>query len=201
MKLIALTGLPRSGKDTIASYLNARYGFSPMAFASPLKFAASVMLGMTPAQMEGINYDREQVMPEWGFSVRTFLRYLGTEVARQFDPDFWVKRVSMEIEKMRLAQAQGQLPPQIMNMNLEQLVFTDCRFENEATWVRSQGGMIVEVTRPGIVGSAHVSDAGLKDPEYKIANDGVGATWQSDLHAKVDIMMAMLASAPQLARV
>lgn len=201
MHLIALSGLPRSGKDTVAAYLNARYGHQPMAFAAPLKFAASIMLNMTPAQMEGINYDREAVMPEWGFSVRHFLQYLGTEVARQFDPDFWVKRVAMELSKMRAAQATGQLPPQMMQMNFDRIVFTDCRFENEAVWVRSQGGIVVEITRPGVVANGHVSNKGIANPEYQIANDGVGGSWQAELHQKVDIMMAMYDSGPQVVRI
>ena len=146
MKLIAFTGLPRSGKDTAAGYLIDRHGFQRVQFSEPLKQAAAILLGRPLSQMHGYqDFDRELIMPEWGFSIRYFLQRLGTEVMREnFGADFWVK-----LMRNRLKDAAGDF------------VITDLRFENEAAMVRDLGGTVVQVWRPGVKGSSHVSDAGV----------------------------------------
>lgn len=155
MKLIAFTGLPRSGKDTAAGYLADRYRYQRASFARPLKEAAAILLGCPLSHAEGWQgYDREAVMPEWGFSMRWFLQRLGTECMRdQIAKDFWIKR-------MRASLSRGA-----------DYVITDCRFQNEADLVRELGGVIVEIVRPGSVGSGHISDAGVK-PDIQIWNGG-----------------------------
>ncbi len=152
MRLIALTGLPRSGKDTLAGFLQGHY-FVRLAFADPLKDAAAVLLGLERWKMNGEqNFDREAVLPEWGFSTRDFLQRFGTEVMREnFGQDFWLKHMRGRI-------GHGNY------------VITDCRFENEAALVHELGGIVVEVRRPGCVKSGHISDAGVTADRY-VYND------------------------------
>jgi hypothetical protein len=153
VKIIALTGLPRSGKDTLAGYLWQRHEFHAVAFADPLKDAAAILLNRPRFQMNGEQgFDREAVLPEWGFTTRDFLQRFGTETMRNnFGQDFWLKH-------MRNRLSYGSY------------VITDCRFENEAALVRELGGIVVEVKRPGCVKSAHVSDAGVVADRY-VYND------------------------------
>lgn len=148
MKLIAFTGLPRSGKDSAADWLALRYQYRVMRFSDPLKEAAAILLGRPVWQMRGDGgFDREAILPEWGFSTRYFLQRFGTEAMRDnFGADFWVK-------KMRNVLAGLLFDPRI--------TISDCRFENEAAMVRELGGIVVQVWRPGVAGSAHVSDAGV----------------------------------------
>lgn len=143
MKLIALTGLPRSGKDTIADYLCERHGFLRRRFADPLKEAAAILLGRPLFEMQGERgFDREAILPEWGFTTRDFLQRFGTEAMRNnFGQDFWIRRMQNRLH------------------GLNRVVITDCRFENEAAMVRSMGGIVVGVSRPGTVDSGHISDA------------------------------------------
>lgn len=171
MKLIALTGLPRSGKDTIAEYLGRRYGYARLAFADPLKKAASVLLGRPLSEMEGADgFDREAVLPEWGFTTRWFLQVLGTECLReQVRPDFWVQRMRNTIQNQRVLGVSSRF------------VITDCRFPNEVEMVHSLSGVVVEVTRPGTVASVHRSDWGVT-ADITLANSG-GVL---DLHSAVD---------------
>jgi hypothetical protein len=152
MKLIALTGLPRSGKDTLAGFLRGHY-FVCLAFADPLKDAAAILLGRERWEMNGEgDFDREAVLPEWGFTTRDFLQRFGTEVMRDnFGQDFWLKHMRNRIGKGNI-------------------VITDCRFENEAALVRELGGIVVEIRRPGCVKSGHVSDAGVVPDRY-VYND------------------------------
>lgn len=146
MKLIAFTGLPRSGKDAAAGYLVDVYHYQRAAFATPLKEAAAILLGCPLSRAEGWQgYDREAVMPEWGFSMRWFLQRLGTECLRdQIAKDFWIKRM------------RNSLSPN------GAYVVTDCRFPNEVDLIHELGGTIIEIVRPGLAASAHVSDAGVK---------------------------------------
>jgi hypothetical protein len=157
MNLIAFTGLPRSGKDSAADWL-CMHAYQRMRFADPLKAAAAILLGRTVAECNGDNgFDREAVMPEWGFSVRHFLQVFGTEAMRNnFGFDFWIKHMRRRID------AAG---PDA------RIVITDCRFDNEAQLVSELGGIVVEIRRPGLVPSAHVSDAGVK-PDIVLDNDG-----------------------------
>ena len=160
MKLIALTGLPRCGKDTVAAWLIAHHSWTKLAFAGPLKAAAAILLNRTEDECNGVNFDREAVMPEWGFSMRWFLQVFGTECLRnQVAQDFWIKRMYIEL---------GSWTP------MAKIVITDCRFENEAALVRERGGHVIEIRRPGLVGSGHISDAGVRltEDDYVILNDG-----------------------------
>ena len=100
MNLIALTGLPRSGKDTLAGYLQGHY-FRRLAFADPLKDAAAILLKRERWEMYGEQgFDREAVLPEWGFTTRDFLQRFGTEAMRNnFGQDFWLRHMRNRIGK------------------------------------------------------------------------------------------------------
>lgn len=126
------------------------HGYLRLAFAAPLKEAAAILLDRPIEQMRGdAGFDREAILPDWGFSTRDFLQRFGTEVMREnFGQDFWIKHM-----RNRLAQ---------MTRGHDRFVITDCRFDNEAELVRSLGGIVVEVKRPGFTGGAHASDAGVK---------------------------------------
>lgn len=51
--LIGLTGHKSVGKDTVADYLCARYGFTRLSCAKPLKDALATIFGFTDAQLNG----------------------------------------------------------------------------------------------------------------------------------------------------
>ncbi len=154
MKVIALTGLPRSGKDTIAAILVKDYGYTKRAFATPLKQAAAILLNRRLSEMEGEDgFDREAVLPEWGFTTRHFLQYLGTEAMRNYQQDFWIRRMLSAV------------------IGLDRVVITDCRFPNEVDLVHRLGGTVVQVVRPGLKASAHVSDVSVQS-DCGILNGG-----------------------------
>jgi len=156
VKLIGLTGLPRSGKDTFASFLVERHGYTRLAFADPLKQAAAHLLGRTVDEMHGCNgFDREAILPEWGFSTRWFLQVLGTECMRQqVREDFWIQHMRNRIER-----------------TYGNIVITDCRFPNEAALVHEYGGIVVKIERDGAIRSDHVSDRGI-DADLTVLNNG-----------------------------
>lgn len=167
-RVVAFTGLPRSGKDTAARYLAETHGFQILQFSEPLKQVAALLLGCPIEHARGHGYDREQVMPEWGFSMRHFLQVMGTECVRDhFGADFWVRKMRNNILAVRRA------------FNAD-VVITDLRFDNEAAMVRELGGVVIEIVRPFTVRSGHVSDKGVA-ADYQILND---STIEA-LHARV----------------
>lgn len=175
--IIGLTGLPRSGKDTVAQYLEFEYGFTRLAFADPLKQAAAVLLDRPLEQMHGKDgFDREAVLPEWGFSTRWFLQVLGTECLRQqVRADFWIQRMRNVISE----------PGRIDG----RFVITDCRFPNEVDLVHEFGGQVVEVVRPGTRKSSHVSDAGVPSDRRLDNSRSI-----EELYSGVDYLITLLSS-------
>lgn len=96
-RIIAICGLKRSGKDTIADYLCQHYGYEKIKIATPLKNGLKAMFGFTDAQIEGD--DKDVVDPRWGIEPRKVMQYIGTEVMQYqiqaLMPDmgrnFWIR--------------------------------------------------------------------------------------------------------------
>lgn len=150
MKLVGLAGAARSGKSTVGAYLMDQFDVYPIGFADALKAAAAILLNRTEEEVYGENgFDREAIMPEWGFSMRHFLQILGTEGMRNlFREDFWINRLTVEI------------------LGHDDVVITDVRYENEADFVRDTGGEIWHITRQDQNGlneqaQAHDSESGV----------------------------------------
>jgi hypothetical protein len=161
--IIGLTGLPRSGKSTVALYLAQKH-FVQLAFADPLKTAAALLLERNLSEIEGLNgFDREAILPEWGFSTRWFLQRFGTECMRnQIREDFWVQHMRNRLKTL---------------MPLYNVVITDVRFGNEVALVHEMGGFIAAVERPDTVSNGHVSDQRMPH-DYLIHNSGTLADLQ-----------------------
>lgn len=158
MKLIALTGRARSGKDTVARILHEDLGYSPISFAAPLKNAYLAIFG---DHFPDDGPTKERIIPELGVSPRHILQTLGTEWGRDcINQDIWV------------ILAQGRV-----NYHLERqrpVVITDLRFPNEAAYVHAAGGLIWQIQRddaPAV--RTHASEQGIgMEPDYHITNNG-----------------------------
>lgn len=155
MKLIGLTGKAGAGKDTLAGLILEHTTGTTRAFAEPLKRAAREVFGLTDEQMTD-RVLKEQVIPYWGKSPRQILQLLGTEGIRNvFGGDTWVKNADLRLQALESAEAGQALP-------IEVVIWTDVRFAEEAEWIRANGGVVVEVRRPGIEAvAAHSSESGL----------------------------------------
>jgi hypothetical protein len=77
-RIIAICGLKRSGKDTIADFLCQHYGYEKIKIAAPLKNGLKAMFGFTDEQIEGD--DKDVVDPRWGVEPRKVMQFFGTEV-------------------------------------------------------------------------------------------------------------------------
>lgn len=161
--LIGLHGLARTGKDTAANYLAAHYLLAVYAFASPLKIALQQMFNLTAEQLNGAL--KETPLAIIGKSPRELMQLLGTEWGRhRVHNDLWLLLARQNMDNM-LELQDGYLPG---------FVISDVRFENEARWIRDQGGTVVHLLRPDAAAvNPHVSEAGVAvhDNDFVIHND------------------------------
>lgn len=175
--IIGLGYKARSGKDTIADYLELEYWFFRTAFACKLKKAARVIFGFSEEQLYGPEKEAED--PFWQNTPRNILQIMGTECMRHgYREDIWIKAVERFIE-----------PP-----SPDEWVITDVRFPNEASAIKSWGGYLVRVDRPpgehydAVKTQKHASETSMDaytDWDYVIKNDGT----LKDLETKVDEMV------------
>lgn len=166
MNLIGLAGKARTGKTTVARRLSA-HGYKPMALAEPLKRCAEGMLGLAEGVLE-IDEVKPLTIPALGITHRRLLQLLGTECCRAIDENLWIKLLDSRIRAFG-----------------GPVVVSDVRFENEAAWIRQNGGQIWHVIKPDAPKvEAHVSEAGIKPgwEDFYLENDGS----LDDLYAKID---------------
>lgn len=172
--IIGLMGPAGSGKDTVRDIL-AKHGYFGMAFADPIREMLKPLLlacGIDLSWMTA-RHLKEEPMPVLGVSYRQLAQTLGTEWGRHQAPDFWLKIA-----------AASMLEVSVSTFGPPNFVISDVRFPNEAAWIRSMGGSVWRIERPGIAPvRAHTSEVLVDSitPDYTLMNDGsIG-----DLHSAV----------------
>ena len=158
--IVGITGLKRSGKDTLAGCFVER-GWKRYALADPIKEACKVLFDWNSARIEEM---KEVTDERWGISPRRAMQVIGTEVFRRALPDmipgfidgFWIERMRAEY---------------LLDCRM---VVPDVRFPDEAQAIRDLGGKIIRVYRPGSKRDPHPSEAMVDSIEYDhaIANAG-----------------------------
>jgi len=176
-KVIGIHGFARSGKDTVADYiLDSDDTILKYSFANPLKTAVSSLFNIPREELDGDN--REEILPEWGLSIRQILQRFGTESMRNvFGDDFWIKKAQHSVDEA-------------LGDSEYSVIISDVRFENEADFCRNNG-ILIYIERPdadGVVGDiGHASESGvnLNTSDYYINNDGT----LEELYEKVDVIL------------
>lgn len=181
--IVGFSGYLRSGKDTAGSALAAD-GFHHASFAAKLKAFVYALNPIVPHT--GIDYRLATLVDAYGWErckdrypeVRTLLQRCGTDAGRRvLGEDVWVDAVMSD------------LPAE------QDVVFTDCRFPNEARAIQAAGGFVIRVNRPGYEPGpdAHESETSLDGYpfDFTIVN---GRTVEA-LHAQVRSLMVTCRSA------
>lgn len=200
--LIGLGYKKRSGKDTVADILVKKYGFVKVSLAYPLKelcrfleeafitkgFSGSVETlrkwyelkrtdqpedsvdKVVSLFLEGINLDSFE---EEDGKLRKLLQFVGTDVFRKVDEDFWVKTLFSH-----------DLPKRV--------VVSDVRFQNELDAIETRGGVSVKVSRDTGIVDTHPSETALDGAEWKYTIDNNGTL--EDLEEKVCTLIKELES-------
>lgn len=142
-KIIAVTGLKGSGKDSIANIICKHdSSFRTIAFADRLKDICAIMFGWNRDMLSGRFPEsrewREQIDSFWSqelgieFTPRKALTTVGTDIIRgTVLAHIWDIAVKKEI---------------IDHPDIN-YVITDCRFPNEISVIKSLNGHIIQVNR------------------------------------------------------
>lgn len=157
MKVIAVSGRARHGKDTVANILQKQLeedGHRVLIthYADLLKYICTTFFKW--------NGEKDE-------AGRTLLQYVGTDVVRKNNPDYWVDFVA-----------------DILNYFEDQwdyVVIPDTRFPNEFNRLKERGldAVHLRVVRPDFISpltkeqQAHPSETALDDvkPDFYIVND------------------------------
>jgi len=197
--IIGITGLKRSGKDTIADYIKDKYNYKKMALADSLKKACQEIFLFDDDQLWGDKKDL--IDARYNTTPRKILQVVGSELF-QFDiynyiPEIskavplrmlWVNRVLLEIYKM-----QNKAPIHSTEKMYQgyfgedkelDIVISDVRFPHEALAIQKFNGIVIKVIRNGLKVDDHISEKSVDDIqcEYTIINDGT----IKDLYNKVN---------------
>lgn len=173
-KIIGFTGKMYSGKTTLSNIMTNIMEYDKISFATPLKFIVGYLYDLNYEQLYGKL--KETIDPRYGVTPRYLLQYIGTNLFRNWDNDFWVKIFMRKYG------------------NGNCYVLDDVRFDNEAAVIKQMGGIVIKVVRHNSSLSAcntsllcngselHASERGIKNYDYKIYNDGTVEDLRIALH-------------------
>lgn len=171
MKIIALCGPKRSGKDTVANFIADQYGYSNAKFAGKLKDVCKLLFDFTDEQVEA---DAKDVVDSrYNRTPREVMQFFGTEMMQfklqEFMPGvgrlFWARHL-LESCKER------------------SIVISDMRFAHEADHVLDcdKDALIIRVARPShVLVDTHASETELHGIacHETIVNDGsIESLWE-----------------------
>jgi len=168
--IYGITGPAGAGKDTAGAYICKVTGATHISFAAPLKAGLAAMGFPEPSNRD----DKEVQIPGFPFSWRRLAQTLGTEWRNMVDPDLWLKLA------MNRATGSGDC------------VFTDVRFDAEATAIRERGGKIIHIQgrKVGLNGlESHASEQGILmlDTDFFVDNSGTLEQLHSQLESIIHV--------------
>lgn len=149
MKVIGLSGKKRSGKDTFFQMIE-KHSSVPvyrLAFADTLKNEIYERI-LQPDGLERSMLDNDATKEQF----RTLLQWWGTEYRRRiFRDDYWLAKLTEQMEQYK---EQDVI-----------VVITDVRFPNEFGFIKSLGGLMVRIGRPGLpsASDSHPSEVALDE--------------------------------------
>lgn len=173
--IIGLSGVARSGKDTVADHLIEMHGFTKVSFADPIREAL-------------IRLDPKITVAEGYMSLASAVRLIGWEGLKTLSPDIreLMQRMGTEVGRDMFYEniwVDAALKRVTSDMKV---VIADVRYPNEADAIKASGGQVWRIERPG-VGPAndHPSEHALDLYEFAIKLDNDSTL--ENLWKKVDL--------------
>ena len=153
MNIIGLSGYARSGKDTVASILVENHGYHRVAFADAIR---EFLIEINPILSNGARLN--EVLPDIGWEnakahteVRRLLQDTGVGARKLFGESFWVNQALRKFAES------------------DKVVVTDVRFQNEASTIKNNGGVIWRIDREGIFPvNSHISEHDLDNWDFDL---------------------------------
>lgn len=174
-KIIGITGLKQSGKDTIAEYLQEKYNYRVFRFADPIKYMIINLLNYMDFSDNEIKIYTEQkkesTIPGLDSSYRQLAQGIGTSWGREMiDRNVWVNILDAA------------------SANFNRVVVSDVRFNNEAAWLKNknENNIIIKVNRDGCLNDKHISESGINEQYIDEIIDNNGGLHH--LYYKIDLI-------------
>lgn len=144
--IIGLAGKARNGKSQVGMYLNLLLAASRRGLTCRQAAFADAL----KTEARAFGWDGSK-----GPAGRFFLQHLGTERRTQ-DPEYWIRPVEA-----------------ILSVSVDLTIITDCRFRNEAEWVKERGGEMWRIIKIGGANdlgalSEHPSETNLDDWNFDV---------------------------------
>lgn len=176
--IIGLSGKKRHGKDATALLLVeelCRHRTGPIivrSLACSLKDEVAVFLAPMLLPMPFYSVRDLLDSKEHKEDFRLLMQWWGSFRRNYFGENYWIERMSDWIERQPVNAA---------------IIISDMRYENEAEFVKSRGGVCIRVERPGYgKADSHVSETSLDNYtgfDDTVVNDG----GLGDLHNAVRV--------------
>lgn len=175
-KIIGLTGYKQSGKSTAAKYIAENYGYVRVNFKDALvqeikdNFPDLLEEMVNTHLIESVDDLFQQKPP----LMRALMQNYGTEVRRNDDPKYWVKKWIKEMQEH------------------ESVVTDDVRFLNEAHAVTANGGKIIHIERTDITtGGNHLSET---EQDMIVCHYNVTTEFNNleDMYEQIDNIIAQM---------
>lgn len=156
MRLLGLMGLAGAGKDTVADILTCLAPMDRRAFADALRIEIAEAFGVDVRVLQERAL-REKPLLQLSLRRCSDAEFVAWATDLQGEPDVSPRRIMRRWGDWRrsqradywLTRAEQARVAAIFDGHHAQL-WTDVRYPNEADWVRTRGGMLWRIVRPGL---------------------------------------------------
>lgn len=158
--IISLSGNMGVGKDTMADYMVAKYGYVKLSMADPFKRIAKEVYEFSDEQLwgpsEARNMDDTRYPRADGtyLSARIVTQLLGNELSRLAYPETWIVYMKRVVQKIQNGyfydEKKGAYEVEGKKSAYTGIIVSSCRFRNEIESIKEMGGITVRITRPAL---------------------------------------------------
>lgn len=158
--IISLTGNTGVGKDTMADYMVAKYGFVKISMADPMKRIAKEMYDFSNEQLWGPSEARNQEDKRYRqlngtyLTARVVTQLLGNEFSRSLYPETWIKYMQRVVKKIQTgfyySEQKGAFLLPNKKSNYTGIIVSSCRFRNEIEAIKKMNGSTIRLKRPAL---------------------------------------------------
>lgn len=172
-RVVALCGLKRCGKDTVAQYMVEKYGYEHVKFSGKLKQMMKLLFDFTDDQIE--TDEKDKVDARWNTTPRKLMQFFGTEVMQ-----YKVQEVLPDIGRNYFANSISVS----LDKNPRNIVISDMRFVHEYEALKHHSMIVVEVIRDSCIQDTHISENEYKKiPKNFVINNHHTL---EDLYSEID---------------
>lgn len=147
MKVIAICGAKRAGKDTVSNILGNLYGFHNVKISTDLKECCKLLFGFDDDQLE--TDIKDVIDPVFNCKPRELMQFIGTDVMQfhiqsvipNIGRAFWIRKTINRINKLSEEE------------NIDKIVISDLRFMHEYELLKSTYGRdlsVWKIIRPSV---------------------------------------------------